>query len=46
VIIFLLLLAHETNLDVKKIINSKIQKNKKHYPIKKSKGSSKKYTET
>jgi len=45
VIIFSLLLAHETNLDVKKIINSKIQKNKKRYPIKKSKGSSKKYND-
>ena len=46
VLIFSLLLAHETNLDVNKIINSKIRKNKKHYPIKKSKGSSKKYNET
>jgi NTP pyrophosphatase (non-canonical NTP hydrolase) len=46
VIIFSLLLAHETNFDVKKIINSKIKKNKKRYPIKKSKGSSKKYSET
>ncbi|MGD1046769.1 MAG: nucleotide pyrophosphohydrolase [Bacteroidota bacterium] len=45
VLTYSLLLAHETNLDVKKIINSKIQKNKKRYPIKKSKGSSKKYNE-
>jgi len=45
VIIFSLLLAHETNLDVKKIIDSKIQKNKRRYPIKKSKGSSKKYND-
>jgi NTP pyrophosphatase (non-canonical NTP hydrolase) len=45
VLIYSLLLAHETNLDVKKIINSKIQKNKRRYPIKKSKGSSKKYNE-
>jgi NTP pyrophosphatase (non-canonical NTP hydrolase) len=46
VLIYSLILAHETNLDVKKIIHSKIHKNKKRYPIKKSKGSSKKYTET
>jgi NTP pyrophosphatase (non-canonical NTP hydrolase) len=45
VLIYSLLLAHETKLDVKKIIYSKIQKNKKRYPIKKSKGSSKKYNE-
>jgi Predicted pyrophosphatase len=45
VLIYSLLLAHETNLDVKKIVYSKIQKNKRRYPIKKSKGSSKKYNE-
>jgi NTP pyrophosphatase (non-canonical NTP hydrolase) len=45
VLIYSLLLAHETNLDVKEIINSKILKNKKHYPVRQSKGSSKKYNE-
>jgi NTP pyrophosphatase (non-canonical NTP hydrolase) len=45
VLIYSLLLAHETKLDVIKIINSKILKNKKRYPVKLSKGSSKKYNE-
>jgi NTP pyrophosphatase (non-canonical NTP hydrolase) len=45
VLIYSLLLAHETNLDVKRIINSKILKNKKRYPVKRSMGSSKKYNE-
>ncbi|MCX6121422.1 MAG: nucleotide pyrophosphohydrolase [Ignavibacteriales bacterium] len=45
VLTYSLLLAHEANLDVAKIINSKIEKNKKRYPIKKSKGSAKKYNE-
>ena len=46
VLIYSLLLAHETNLDVRKIINSKLMKNSRNYPVRKSKGSSKKYTET
>jgi NTP pyrophosphatase (non-canonical NTP hydrolase) len=46
VFIYSLLLAHETKLDVKKIINSKILKNSRRYPVRKSKGSSKKYNET
>jgi NTP pyrophosphatase (non-canonical NTP hydrolase) len=45
VLIYSLLLAYETNLDVIKIINSKILKNRKRYPVYKSKGSSKKYNE-
>lgn len=45
VLIYSFLLAHETNLDVIKIINSKIMKNRRRYPVKKSKGSSKKYNE-
>lgn len=45
VLIYSLLLAHETNLDVVGIINSKIQKNRKRYPVTLSKGSSKKYNE-
>ena len=45
VLMYSLLLAHEANLDVRKIINAKILKNKKRYPIKKSKGSAKKYNE-
>jgi hypothetical protein len=45
VLTYSLLLAHEAKLDVAKIINSKIENNKKRYPIKKSKGSAKKYNE-
>jgi NTP pyrophosphatase (non-canonical NTP hydrolase) len=45
VLIYSLLLAHETNFDVVEIINSKIQKNRKRYPVTLSKGSSKKYNE-
>ena len=42
VLIYSLLLAHETNYDVVEIINAKIQKNRKRYPVTLSKGSSKK----
>jgi NTP pyrophosphatase (non-canonical NTP hydrolase) len=45
VLIYSLLLSYETNLDVMKIINSKIRKNRKRYPVNKSKGSSKKYND-
>lgn len=42
---YLLLLAHETNIDINKAFKAKMAKNAKKYPINKSKGSSKKYTE-
>jgi NTP pyrophosphatase (non-canonical NTP hydrolase) len=42
---YLLLLAHETGIDIKKAFKEKMQKNAEKYPIKKSKGTSKKYTE-
>jgi len=42
---FLLLLAHETGVDIRKAFNKKMVVNAKKYPIDKSKGSSKKYTE-
>jgi NTP pyrophosphatase (non-canonical NTP hydrolase) len=45
VLIYSLLLAHEANLSVEEIINSKIRKNKKRYPMRTSKGSAKKYNE-
>ena len=40
-----LLLAEKHNLNVADIINKKIIKNSKKYPIKKAKGTSKKYNE-
>ena len=45
VFIYSLLLAHDLNLDIKEIIENKIQKNEKKYPIEKAFGSNKKYTE-
>ncbi|RPI07116.1 MAG: nucleotide pyrophosphohydrolase [Ignavibacteriae bacterium] len=45
VLTYALLLAHETKLDVRNIIRSKMEKNKKRYPVKKSKGLAKKYNE-
>ena len=39
------LLAHELGIDLESISLNKIEKNKLKYPIEKSKGSSKKYTE-
>ncbi len=40
-----LLLAHEMELDVKQIVLDKLQKNAEKYPVEKSKGSNRKYTE-
>lgn len=45
VLIYSLLLANRFNLDVKKIILDKIEKNGKKYPIVKFKGSNKKYNQ-
>ncbi len=42
---FLLLLAHESGIDIKKAFKDKMELNEKKYPVSKSKGSSKKYTE-
>jgi len=42
--IYLLLLCHELNLDLKDIINEKITKNELKYPVNKSRGNAKKYT--
>ncbi|CAM8397035.1 MazG Predicted pyrophosphatase [Candidatus Methylopumilus universalis] len=42
---YALLLAESCDLDVKKIIEEKIEINKQKYPIEKSKGSGKKYTD-
>lgn len=45
VLAYSLLIAERCDLDVKKIVENKIEKNKLKYPVEKSKGSSKKYNE-
>lgn len=45
IFIFSLLLAEKHNLDVEKIIKQKVQLNDQKYPVEKSKGTAKKYTE-
>ena len=45
VLSFALLLADRYGLDISEIIMNKIKKNAEKYPIEKSKGSNKKYTE-
>lgn len=45
VFIYLLLLANEANIDIETAVLDKIKKNDKKYPINKSMGSSKKYSE-
>jgi NTP pyrophosphatase (non-canonical NTP hydrolase) len=45
VLVYALMLAHELDLDIEKIIMSKMEKNGKKYPVDKSKGNSTKYTE-
>ena len=42
---YALLLAHEMNLDVEKIVQEKIQKNELKYPVDKAKGTATKYNE-
>jgi NTP pyrophosphatase (non-canonical NTP hydrolase) len=42
---YLLLLAHETDVDIKESFEKKMEINEKRYPVNKSKGSSRKYTE-
>jgi NTP pyrophosphatase (non-canonical NTP hydrolase) len=42
---YLLLLAHETGINIQDAFQKKMQMNEKKYPVDKSKGSSKKYTE-
>ncbi|GAA0076338.1 hypothetical protein UT300005_07160 [Clostridium sp. CTA-5] len=43
--IYCIYMANYLNVDLEKIINSKMNKNEKKYPIEKSKGNMKKYTE-
>jgi NTP pyrophosphatase (non-canonical NTP hydrolase) len=42
---YLLLLAHETNVNVEEAFENKMRINKQRYPASKAKGNSKKYTE-
>jgi NTP pyrophosphatase (non-canonical NTP hydrolase) len=42
---YALLLAHQCGLDVEEIVRAKVAKNGQKYPVDKSKGSAKKYTE-
>jgi NTP pyrophosphatase (non-canonical NTP hydrolase) len=42
---YALLLAHRCGLDVNEIVKAKVAKNEEKYPVEKSKGSAKKYTE-
>ena len=42
---FGLLLAEKHNLNISEIVNKKIKKNSKKYPVSKAKGTSKKYNE-
>jgi NTP pyrophosphatase (non-canonical NTP hydrolase) len=45
VLAYTLLIAERCDLDVKKIVEDKIEKNKLKYPVEKSKSSAKKYNE-
>ncbi|XAI96375.1 hypothetical protein [Microcystis phage Mwe-JY31] len=45
VVAYVLLLAHNHNIDMKQAILDKIEKNRMKYPVEKAKGNAKKYTE-
>jgi NTP pyrophosphatase (non-canonical NTP hydrolase) len=45
VVIYALLLSHELGIDLEKAVVDKIKKNEQKYPVEKSFGSKKKYTE-
>ena len=45
IFIYLIKISNKLDLDIEKIINQKIDKNEKKYPVEKSKGNSLKYTE-
>ncbi|MGL4449706.1 MAG: nucleotide pyrophosphohydrolase [Sarcina sp.] len=45
VIIYCMHMADSLGIDIKDIINQKMDKNEKKYPVEKAKGNSKKYTE-
>ena len=45
VMVYCLHMADALNVDINEIINKKMDKNEKKYPVEKAKGNSKKYTE-
>ncbi|HEY8397503.1 MAG TPA: nucleotide pyrophosphohydrolase [Flavihumibacter sp.] len=45
ILTFCIILAHQNKLDIPDIIRQKLNKNAKKYPVDKSKGTAKKYTE-
>ncbi|AJH84564.1 nucleotide pyrophosphohydrolase [Bacillus thuringiensis] len=45
VLIYSILLADQMNLDIEEVIQNKLEKNQKKYPVEKSSGSNKKYNE-
>ena len=45
ILYWVLLISHDLNIDVQKALETKMVKNEKKYPIEKSKGNHKKYTE-
>lgn len=45
IFIYLMRIAIKSEIDIEQVVLEKIQKNSEKYPIEKSKGSSKKYTE-
>ena len=45
VLVYCVHMADSLNVDIEEIINKKMDKNEKKYPVEKARGSSKKYTE-
>lgn len=45
VLYWVLLMSHDTQIDILKALDEKIRKNEIKYPVEKAKGSAKKYTE-
>ncbi|MCK4764747.1 MAG: nucleotide pyrophosphohydrolase [Candidatus Aminicenantes bacterium] len=45
ILMFVLLFAHETGIDIEQAILDKIEKNNKKYPVEKARGVSKKYND-
>lgn len=45
VFMYAMIMAYKLDIDIEEIINAKIDRNEIRYPVAKSKGSSKKYTE-
>ncbi len=45
ILAFALLLAEKHEIDIYEILNAKVSKNEKKYPVNKAKGTAKKYTE-